>query len=292
MRRNQLLAIIVSSSVLTLSQLWAESLPKSLGDWTLTERRAYPAQALYDYINGGAEVYYEYGFSTVDVGYYSQGEREILVEVYTMSGPQAAMGIYSFFRNHTAPSLPEPYTGKLYDFHLECLNGREFIKLIHYDSVGVDERFFLLHELIPKPKQLTNPIHFDILPAKRLPGSEIYFNGPISLRNFASLGRKNHFGVGDRARAYGCLTELHGKQYKWVTVVGDSLRLREDSQRFLAFQRRNDYDIKDESGCTILEDQLTDNNIGMIHRGNRLHFVFGFGEGERKKILDFITSQE
>ncbi|UCE20234.1 MAG: hypothetical protein JSV84_07835 [Gemmatimonadota bacterium] len=292
MRRHLIIPVLCLSFLCAAHPLWSDLLPDTLGDWKLTERKTYPGQTLYDYINGGADVYYEYGFSTVDVGYYSKSEREILVEVYTMSSPQAAAGIYSFFRRYDAPSLPEPYTGKLYDFHVECLNGSQYIKLINYDSLGVDERLALLKDLTPKPTQDLNSLRFDALPEKRLQGSEVYFNGFLALKNFAGLGRKNFFGTGERAAAYGCLIEIDGKQFKWVTICGDSLQIAQDSERFLAFQRRNDYTIEDHSEYRLLADQLTGNYVGIIQRGNCLHFVFGFRDEEKEKIINLITSQK
>lgn len=292
MRRYLIIMTFCASFLCAAHPLWSDLLPDTLGSWELTETKTYPGQTLYDYIDGGADVYYEYGFSTVNVGYYSKSEREILVEVYSMSSPQAAAGIYSFFRRYTAPSLPEPYTGKLYDFHLECLNGSQYIKLINYDSLSIEERFDLLKDLVPKPKQALDSLHFDVLPEKRLHGSEISFNGFLALKNFAALGRKNFFGVGERATAYGCLIEIDGKQFKWVTVSGDSLQIAQDSERFLTLQRRNDYTIEDHSEYRLLEDQLTGNYVGIIQRGNRLHFAFGSRDEEKEKIIDLITSQK
>lgn len=291
MCRNAFIPAFLAACFLVVHPLWAQSLPETLVDWVLAERKTYAGQALYDYINGGADVYYEYGFSKVDVGYYQKNEQEIVVELYTMSNPQAALGINSFFRNHAAPPLPKPYTGKLYDFHLECLNGSTYMKLIAYDSLSVDERFSLLKELVPQPKQGLNPLPVDMLPHQRLVDSEIYFNGPISLRNFASLGRKNFFGVGDVATAYGCRIEIEGKEYKWVTVAGDSLQLGQDCERFLTYQRKNNYEIKNFPKYTLLEDQLTGNAMGLMKRGDRILFVLGLGDEEQEKILDFLTSQ-
>jgi hypothetical protein len=292
MFKNIMKVVFCASCCFAVHPLLAQSLPETLGDWTLTETKIYAGPALYDYINGGAEMYFEYGFSTVEVGYYYKNELEILAEVYTMSSPQAAMGIYSFFRNHTAPPLPKPYTGALYDFHLECLNGTQYIKIINYDSLRVDERVALLEELVPKPRHVSQWLPSNIFPKNRISDSEVFFNGPISLRNFAPLGRINFFGVGEKTTAHGCLIELDGKQYKWVVVEGDPAKLSEDLERFFAFQKRNDYEIQDQSRCTLLKDQLTGNHMVLIHRGNRIHFLFGFRDEEKEKIIDYIKSNE
>ena len=283
MYKKHLFLTLLCSTLLTINNVWCETLPERLAGWKLIEAKTYPGQALYDYIDGGAEVYLEYGFSKVEVAYYGKGEQEFLVEVYKMSSPQAAMGIFSFFRDYKASSLPEPYMGKLYDFHLECLNGGEYMKLIYYDSLGTDERISMLRKCVPKPVPVEKVDYSKLLPKQRIPESEILFSGPIALKNFCPLGRKNFFGVGKRARAYGCLIEVEGRQYKWVTLVGNSIQLSEDRERFLTFQKRNDYTIRRKSRYDFLEDQLSGNNILMIHRDDRILWIFGI-ENEEKAI--------
>ncbi|MFQ6091298.1 MAG: DUF6599 family protein [bacterium] len=283
---------IVVLVILATGPVPAKTLPEQMAGWTLTETKIYPGQSLYDYIDGGAEVYFEYGFSTVELGYYRKGEREILVEVYRMSSPQAAAGVYSFFRNYAASSLPKPYTGKLYEFYLECLNGSEYIKLVNYDSLSAGEQFALLRNLVPKPAPAPKLDLFDLLPEERLPDSEVHFNGPIALKNFCPLGRQNHFGVGERARASGCLIEIDGEQYRWVTLSGDSAQLAQDRERFLTFQGKNDYAVRRQPGYDLLEDQLSGKRAVMINRGDRIHFVFGIGKEAKMKVFDFIRTIE
>jgi hypothetical protein len=255
--------------------LGAEPLPEQLAGWTRTEGNTYAGQALYDYIDGGADLYMEYGFVTVNVGYYSRGEREILVEVYTMSNSLAATGVYTYFRKYTAPDLPEPYTGKLYDSYLECLNGSQYVRVVNYDSLNVSERLSIFKDLIPEAAQFTKPDYSKLLPPSRIPGSEVIFNGPIALKNFCPLGRKNLFGVGKRVRAWGCLIEHDSKNYKWTTLTGDSTQLSEDTERFVAFQRKNDYAIQTESNFVFLEDQLSGQNMALTLKGDRIYFLFG-----------------
>ena len=290
MYKKNLFLPLLCSTLLALFNVRGETVPERLAGWKLTEFKTYHGQALYDYINGGAEVYLEYGFSKVEVGYYGKSEQEFLVEVYRMTSPQAALGIYSFFRDYTAPSLPEPYTGKLYDFHLECLNGTEYIKLINYDSLGTEERYAFVKDLVPKPVPAEKIDFSRLLPKERIPESEVHLNGPLALKNFCPLGRKNFFGVGKRARAFGCLFEFEGKQYKWVTLESDSAQLAENRDRYLAFQRKNDYIIRSRSGYDFLEDQLSGNNIMMVHSHNRLVCIFGLASEE--KAPDLLRSIE
>jgi len=151
MCRKTLFTLSGIAALLCSGGLQATELPERLGQWQATERKTYIGQSLYDHIDGGAEVYFEYGFARVEVGYYDRDEKEIQVEVYRMANPFAAAGIYSFLRNPNADSLPVPYEGKLYESYLECLNGNELIKMIAFDSLGAGQRIELLRHLVPEP---------------------------------------------------------------------------------------------------------------------------------------------
>jgi hypothetical protein len=281
MHRASLTKVCLLLGLIGAWPLPAASLPERLGAWSRSEEKSYAGQALYDYIDGGAEVYFEYSFSRVDMGYYSREASEVLIEIYTMASPLAALGIYSCFRDIRAPDLPEPYRGKYYEAHLECLNGSQYIKIVPYDSIGVQERFTLLRELVPQPAAVQPPEASLILPGRCLPGSEVFFNGPLALRNFCPLGGKNFFGVGTRTKAWGCHIEDEGQTYKSVTMSGDSAQLAQDLERFLAFQRSNDYTIHPTSIAVFLEDQLSGKHMALVNRGDHIHWIFEI-ENEKK----------
>ena len=290
MCRDHVLVSLFGAAFIATNTFAGDTLPGQLGPWGQTDRKMYAGQTLYDYIDGGAEVYFEYGFSAVEVSYYEKGEQEILVEKYRMSSPQAAAGIYSFFKDVTAPSLPTPYVGKMHDLYLECLNGGEYVKIITYDSLSTSERLALLRDLVPAPEPAPEVGIYALLPEERLPDSEVYFNGPIALKNFCPLGRGNYFGVGERTRAVGCLVEIGGRPYKWVTLLGDSAQLQRDRERFLASQKKNDYVLRKKETTDLLEDQLSDKSIVMRKRGDRIDFMFGIGKEEEESIIRFIRT--
>jgi hypothetical protein len=56
--------------------------------------RVFSAGDLYGHINGGAELFLEFGFEQLTVQRYSRGREELIVEVYRMRDPIAAAGIY------------------------------------------------------------------------------------------------------------------------------------------------------------------------------------------------------
>jgi len=93
-----------AAAALTLVTLGASSaaddvvvLPDSLGAWTIRgPATRYDAETLFDYMNGGAEVYTGYRFSALDVyEYASPTEDDIVVELYWMRSSDDAFGLLS-----------------------------------------------------------------------------------------------------------------------------------------------------------------------------------------------------
>lgn len=68
--------------------------------WTAADKPlSYRADNLYNLINGGAEVYLEYGFVQVISQEYVQGEDSLILTIYEMKDPQAAFGVFSYSRS-------------------------------------------------------------------------------------------------------------------------------------------------------------------------------------------------
>jgi len=80
--------------------------PAAVGAWKAAgPPRIFEQDKLYDFINGGAEVYYEYGFSRAGTLEYELGEDVVTVGVFEMSGPEAALGIFSHERDPDGAEL-------------------------------------------------------------------------------------------------------------------------------------------------------------------------------------------
>ena len=76
------------------------SLPREINGWRPEgEVRIYTPDTLFEYINGGAELYISYGFSSLWARKYTRaGHPEISVDIFDMGHPYRAFGIYSHGR--------------------------------------------------------------------------------------------------------------------------------------------------------------------------------------------------
>ena len=80
---------------LTCSTMNEDILPATLGSWTVSSDTLYTPENLYDYIDGGAELYLSYGFRKVHSRIYSAADQpDITVDLFDMNTPQDAYGVF------------------------------------------------------------------------------------------------------------------------------------------------------------------------------------------------------
>lgn len=72
-------------------------LPKTFGEWSQSEPvRTITSETIFDYMNGGGELYLAYGFERLEVVKYTIPDQpEILVEIYVMKTSADAFGLLS-----------------------------------------------------------------------------------------------------------------------------------------------------------------------------------------------------
>jgi hypothetical protein len=90
---------------------------------------------LYTYINGGAEIYQEYGFRRMVVqDYRSSAGTSVSLEIFEMATPAAAYGIYTFKRSGQGRIVPLGSATELEDYYLNYWKGRFLVTLTGFDA--------------------------------------------------------------------------------------------------------------------------------------------------------------
>jgi hypothetical protein len=109
----------------------AVKLPASIGDWALSEAPAkYTPETLFEYIDGGAEAFLQFGFEELTAAsYVSSKKLEVRVDVYRQPNAARAFGIYSQERRAGSPKMPGKLEGIASPDHLEFVAGAYYVKL-------------------------------------------------------------------------------------------------------------------------------------------------------------------
>lgn len=95
----------------------------------------YKGEDLFFYIDGGAEIYHEYGFERVIVqDYKNKNGRSASLEVYEMSTPQSAYGMYTFKSSGKGEELKVGHGCKLQDYYLNFWKGKFLVTITGFDA--------------------------------------------------------------------------------------------------------------------------------------------------------------
>jgi hypothetical protein len=157
---------------------------------------------LYGRINGGAELFLEFGFEELTVQHYRNGEEEVALELYRMKDKAAAMGIYlmkcgletpdeSFLERHTISRYQLIGIQDRYYFQLDNLEGKDH---------GRSAMLGLARELsshLPDSKPWQIPDWFG--QEGLVPGTLRIIRGTFSLEPIYTLGEGNLLQLNSRS---------------------------------------------------------------------------------------------
>ncbi len=146
---------------------------------------------LYNHINGGAELFLELGFEQLTVARYRAGDDELVAELYRMTDPLAALGIYL---SKCHEETPDPALGERHTvgrYQLVLVRGRYLLIL---DNRSGKEALRPVLRAAAADTAGRLPAHapvapFEVLPtADRVPGSLRLIRGPLGLQSVVTLG--------------------------------------------------------------------------------------------------------
>ena len=105
--------------------------------------QVFSPDTLYDYINGGSDLYLKYDFEELQVVEYRKDAMSVSVEVYRHRDADHAFGIYSQERVPSAAFLPLGAQGYYENAACNFIQGGYYVKLSS-DHTGADDREILL----------------------------------------------------------------------------------------------------------------------------------------------------
>jgi hypothetical protein len=178
-----------------------EYFPKSgdVSGWNAVgEPKEYIGDDLYTLINGGAEIYHEYGFKSVAAQEFSSAnEKSAIIEIFEMTNPESAFGIYSFKTGTKGVELPVSNDGLLESYYLNFWKGRFVITITGFgtDNETVDGIKAFAQVIDKNITQKGEPPSIvSLLPKTGLNKFSInVFNGHLGLYNSYPFDTRNIF---------------------------------------------------------------------------------------------------
>jgi hypothetical protein len=152
--------------------------------------RSFTGESLYGYIDGGADLYLEYGFTGVVITEFVWLKGKYKTEIYKMKSPEAAFGIFSVsrFRCRTRPDISTYTCQNKYQLQICC--GQYYISIINESGNSVDSSASLvigkkIVEKIGEPSVDFDKF-FPGFPSENLRNEAVLVKGRLGVINGAS----------------------------------------------------------------------------------------------------------
>ena len=208
-----LTALVFSMVILWSAKTWSESMiefvdfiPESLGGWSKTESdQFYNRENLYDYIDGGAELYLSYGFrSLINRTYTKAGQPDIILDIFDMGSSQNAFGVFSHSREKVEQEFGQgsQYTAGSLLFWKD----RYFISILASpetpeSSQAIKKLAGIIESHIKKEGPL--PALIDLLPRDSLIKESVrYFKHYIWLNSYYFIANQNILHIDENTDAF------------------------------------------------------------------------------------------
>lgn len=181
MKKNSLIFALLSSMLFLAVSAYGSN------DLKILRERTFTGKALYGFMNGGSDLYYEYDFAELKALDVSSGGKKFSVELYKMGSPEDAFGIYSIhaFGFHTRDTILDYCNFSKYQ--MQAAVGDVYVSIVYetpclgvnMDAVEIARMF--INEEVKKPD-----IPLEVLSnANGVTGNIKMMRGPLSVMNGA-----------------------------------------------------------------------------------------------------------
>jgi hypothetical protein len=163
---------------------------------------------LFQLINGGAEIYHEYGFKRAVIQSYEHiNGLSLNIEIYEMEDPLSAYGVFSFKTGSKGKEKDVGMDALLEDYYLNFWKGEFVVTLIGFDASSATQEALLefakkIESTLPERDRDYPPL-INFL-KNQAPESirRVYLEGNLALYNQYEFDTENIFGVKKGAASY------------------------------------------------------------------------------------------
>ncbi len=251
----------------------------------------YVGEDLYLYINGGAVIYYEYGFRQVVTQEYRANSGKVInLEIFEMENPASAFGIYTFKTGDDGKEIPVGSEALLEDYYLNFWKGNFVVTLTAVDSEKetIDLLMRIADIVDTKIKsEAEKPKILDLLLKENLKMSSIkYLEGNLALSNNYEFDSENIFGLKEGIIGeYGDFKVFifrYNNEDESIRWFGNARNHLKDSSRFDYFTGyAEDFSLIDREGKQVYI---------RPHR-NYLLIILGAKENDSRIILEKLEKK-
>lgn len=211
--RTVFIFLILSLAVGAAGQKVSLITEEDIGGITVTRSDTYERSGLYGYIDGGADLYLEYGFIKLYVNEYKWDGEDIRTEIWVMEDAPSAYGVYSLSHDYCLQWNSLSSFSCTSKYQVTACAGPLFISVTNASGSGkaLEECSMMMREILRKnPQEIWYmPSMFQHPKLMKFTNSIRYFEGQLGLQNGIPV-------------MYDLLENMEFNMY--TILAGDSLR--------------------------------------------------------------------
>jgi hypothetical protein len=163
--------------------------------------RTLTGQDLFNQIDGGAELFLEFGFARLRLQAYARDKAELTLNAYEMESAASALGIHlmKMGRETPFPEIAARNSGE--EAQMAIVKGRYFIQIDNLGEVPASraEAAALANAFLAGVAEEAALTPLDLLPAEgKVPGSERLIRGPYGLQPYFTFGEGDILQLGGK----------------------------------------------------------------------------------------------
>jgi hypothetical protein len=263
-----------------------------LGNWAEDgESQYFAGEDLFTYIDGGAEIYFEYGFRRVIIqDYKNRAGTRLSLEIFEMDSPDDAYGIYTFKRSGSGEPIPLGDECQLADYYLNLRKGPYLVTITGLDLTAdaKEALLFLARTIEPRIGPSTAPPNLvSRLPAEGLKTQSVkYYKGPLALYNSYPFFRTDVFAFSAGVKG----EYISGYSLYIFEYPGTPFAQRRFSEARKGFEQSERYkDFSESGGIFRLKDDRENRIFGLTNGKYVMLLVGHDDEASAGKIFLLIS---
>jgi hypothetical protein len=204
---------------------------KDISGLTIKRNDSFDGESLWGYMNGGADIYLEYGFDILRVQEFEGEGENIKLELFKMDNPVSAFGIYSLKTYKCRESNVLTSLDCMNDYQYQLLAGDYYIQLINESgseqaiNLMIDIAGVLLDKL--EKSELILPVQYLIDILNFAPEDIKMLMGVLGIQNKASA-LKDYLKDIDEYQVYYAKRKLEGKTQTYYEIIFRDPEMKEN----------------------------------------------------------------
>ncbi len=244
----------------------------------------YEGESLYEYIDGGAEIYHQYGFVEVSTALYSREGTEVVADVYAFVDEDNAYGLFSSLRPIEPGIVRLGAEGFASSTTIDFVKGNFLVRLVAYDeSPATSSALMSLGTAFDGllPGRTTLPEMFSLFPSEgRIAATERFhaesFLGQLTLSDVYSID----FLIGDDTVTLFLTTDASGDKFLAWSELAPKHKATDNILSGIPF----------DSGKVFVSEDPYYGQIIAGSKAQKLCGMIGYDESRRDRLVTWLTS--